>query len=313
MPALAEMLLVLFAFGLRFAQQEPARPSATPPPGQNQPQQQATTPLQAPAPAATSAGPAVLKKQAWDVLQTGAKSDKATDRAAAIHALGLITHDRRAQELGGAALKDGASQVRLAAAAALGEMHARESIPKLKSATGDKDPSVGLAAAHALLQLNDPAGYEVYYEVLTGERKTGKGILSEAAALKDKRKLAEMGFEEGIGFIPFAGIGWHVVKKIKQDDPAAVRAAAATVLVKDADPQTTKALLNATGDKSWIVRTAALEALAKRDDPSVLNTIQLYLPDEKNAVKYVAAAAALRLTAINEAKSRVSGRVPKRK
>jgi HEAT repeat protein len=80
-----------------------------------------------------------------------------------------------------------------------------------------------------------------------------------------------------------------------------VRAAAAKVLARDPDPATTIALADAAGDKSWLVRTAALEALAIRGDPSVLDTVKLYMSDEKDVVKYTAAATFLRLTAINEA------------
>jgi HEAT repeat protein len=106
------------------------------------------------------------------------------------------------------------------------------------------------------------------------------------------------GFEEGIGFIPFAGIGWGAIKAIRKDDSSPVRAAAAKVLAKDPDPAATKALADAVGDKSWLVRAAALEALAKRGDPSVLDTVHLYVSDEKDAVKYTAAAAFVRLTAV---------------
>jgi hypothetical protein len=65
--------------------------------------------------------------------------------------------------------------------------------------------------------------------------------------------------------------------------------AAAKVLAKDPDPAATKALADAAGDKSWPVRAAALEALAKRGDPSVLDTVQLHLSDGKDTVKYTAA------------------------
>jgi HEAT repeat protein len=123
------------------------------------------------------------------------------------------------------------------AAAALGEMRSRVSIPKLKAATDDKDPSVALASAHALILLKDDSGYDVYYEILAGERKTGKGLLAQAAALRDPKKLAEIGFQEGIGFIPFAGLGWKAFKTIRKGDPSPVRAAAATILADDPDPQ----------------------------------------------------------------------------
>lgn len=242
--------------------------------------------------------PSELRKQAWEILQGGAKAEKTSDRAAAIHALGLMPHDSRGRSMAEAALADDAADVRTAAAAALGEIGSRGSIPKLEAATDDKDPSVALAAAHALVLLKDESGYEVYYEVLTGERKTGKGALAQAAALKDPKKLAELGFQEGLGFIPFGGLGWKAFKTIKKNDPSPVRAAAALVLAKDPDPKTTKILADAAGDKNWIVRAAALEALAKRGDPTVLNTVELYLSDEEGEVKYTAAAAALRLIAV---------------
>jgi HEAT repeat protein len=204
-----------------------------------------------------------------------------------------------------AGLKDDTPAVRATAAAALGEMGARVSISKLKAATEDKDASVALAAAHALLLLHDDFGYNVYYEVLTGERRTGKGPLAEAAALKDPKKLAQLGFQEALGFIPYAGIGWSAFKAVRKNDTSPARAAAAIVLEKDRDPKTTNALVRAAGDKNWIVRAAALEALAKRGNSSVLGTVQLYLTDQEGEVKYTAAAAVLRLSDIKDAKGKI--------
>ena len=203
--------------------------------------------------------------------------------------------------------------MRSAAAAALGDMRSRSSIPKLRAATDDKDPSVALAAAHALILLKDDSGYDVYYEVLAGDRKIGKGLLAQAAGLRDPTKLAEIGFQEGIGFIPFAGMGWKAFKTIRKGDTSPARAAAATILANDPDPRTTEALANATGDKNWIIRAAALEALAKRGDPSVLRTVELYLSDQEGEVKYTAAATALRLMAIRQARTANKEKEPKQK
>jgi HEAT repeat protein len=247
--------------------------------------------------------PSELKKRAWEILQGGAKAKKTGDRAAAIHALGLMPHDSRGRRMAEAALADDAAEVRSAAAAALGEMGSRRSVPKLKAATDDKDPLVVLAAAQALVLLSDDSGYDVYYEVLTGERKAGKGVLSQAAAFKDPKKLAELGFQEGLGFIPFARLGWKAFKAIKPNDSSPARAAAALTLAKDPDPKTTEILANAAGDKHWIVRAAALEALAKRGDPAALSTVGLYLSDEEGEVRYTASATALRLMAIKKARS----------
>jgi HEAT repeat protein len=111
--------------------------------------------------------------------------------------------------------------------------------------------------------MHDNSAYdEVYYEVLMGERKARKGLISsQASLLHDPKKMAALGFEEGIGFIPFAGIGWGAIKAIAKDDSSSpVRAAAAKVLARDPDPATTKALTDAASDKSWIVQAEALEA-----------------------------------------------------
>src|SRR5438552_1777219 len=180
-------------------------------------------------------------------------------------------------------------------------------ILKYKTSIDEKKRTVTLDSEHSLLQLKYDSGYGVYYEFLTGERKTGKGALAEAAALKDPKKLAELGFQQTLGFIPFAGLGWRAFKMVKKGDDSPARAAAATVLAKDRDPNTTEALVNAVGDKNWIVRAAALEALARRDNPSALDMVELYLSDEEGEVKYTAAATALRLIGIKESVARKSG------
>jgi HEAT repeat protein len=287
------------------AQSQPA-PNA--PPAANQP---ATSP---PADQAGQAHPVrpkvpqTIREQAWQIIEDACASDKTGDRASAILVLGLVPNDARSARMAEKALADGKPEVRTAAAVALGEMKSRAGLSKLRAAMDDPDPSVALAAAHSLDLMHDQAAFEVYYEVLNGERKAKKGLVSsKVSLLHDPKKVAQLGFEEGIGFVPFAGIGWGAIKAIAKDDSSPIRAAAAKVLARDADPASKKALIDATGDKSWIVQTAAIEALAKRGDRSALSTVEKYMADEKNAVKYTAAAAVLRLTAVKETgKSRTS-------
>jgi hypothetical protein len=269
----------------------------------HEPAQQPARPSQAGASQSTTAAPKALPtvEEAWQILNTGCSGHSTGSRATAIRVLGLIPNDKRARKLAEKGLVDDKPEVRSAAAAALGDMKSRSSIPKLREALDDPDPSVALAAAHALDLMHDDSAYGVYYEVLTGERKSGKGLIaSQTAILKDPKKMAQLGFEQSVGFIPFAGIGWEAFKVIRKDDSSPVRAAAAKVLANDPDPAVTQALADAAGDKSWLVRAAALEALAKRRDPSALDTVQMYLSDEKDAVKYTAAAAFVRLTAVKE-------------
>jgi hypothetical protein len=81
----------------------------------------------------------------------------------------------------------------------------------------DHDPAVALAAAHSLNLMLDNSAYEVYYEILNGERKAGKGLIaSQTSMLRDPKQVAEFGFEEGIGFVPFASIGWGAIKAIRK-------------------------------------------------------------------------------------------------
>jgi HEAT repeat protein len=252
------------------------------------------------------------KEFAWNLLEKASTSDKTSDRTTAISVLGLMPKNRRAQQMALKALSDEKPEVRSAAANALGEMQARSGIPKLHEALSDKEPSVVLAAAHALDLMHDTAAFEVYYEVLTGERKASKGLIaSQTEVLHDPKKLATLGIEQGIGFIPFAGIPWEAFRAIKKSESSSspVRAAAARALAEDTDPQSGRALADAANhDKNWIVRAAALGAIAKRGDSSLLQAAELDMSDDKEAVKYTAAAATLHLMDLQKAPPAKSGK-----
>ena len=49
-------------------------------------------------------------------------------------------------------------------------------------------------------------------------------------------------------------------------------------------------------DKSWIVRAAALDATAQRNDPQLIVRMMRSLADDKQEVQYIAAAAIYRLS-----------------
>ena len=238
-----------------------------------------------------------LKSQAWQILQEGVSHEKTEPRATAVRVLSLLRGEPEAVKLASAALSDPKPEVRTAAAMALGQLQARSAIPQLRQLMGDKEIQVVLAAAHSLLLMKDERGYDVYFAVLTGKRK-GAGLISEQLdTLKDTKKMATMGFEEGIGFIPFASVGYSAVRTIMKDDASPVRAAAARVLADDPDPNTEDALAGiATHDKSEVVRAAALDAIARRNHFQMLEQIVPLMSDNNDHVKYTAAAAVLRLT-----------------
>ncbi len=242
------------------------------------------------------------KVQAWTVLDNGVENSSYEKRAKAVQVLGLLNDDPEAEKMAVKALGDQRPEVRASAAEALGKMDARSAIPELHKMFKDTDVTVIMASARSLLDLRDNSGYEVYYAILTGETKTGKGLLDEQKKmLKDPQKMAQFGFETGIGFIPFAGIGWTAFKTLRKDDVSPVLAASALTLAKDPDPKSGEALSNAAlQNKSWIVRAAAFNALATRGDPRYIKTATDGLQDEKEEVQYSAAGAVIHLSDIAE-------------
>jgi HEAT repeat protein len=241
--------------------------------------------------------------RAWEILQANINEKSVEKRVQAIRVLGLLPGNRRAQMLAEKAAADEKPEIRAAAATALGQFHGKSSVAILHIMLTDNEPSVVLAAASALIPAKDPAAYEVYYQFLTGERKTGNGMIADQMKiLKDPKQLAKIGIEQGIGFIPYAGIGLEAFETLRADDVSPVRAAAAKMLANDPDPQSGEALVKETSDKSWLVKTAALEAIAKRGDPQLLDGIVPAMRDENTSVRCTASAAVIQLSGLASAK-----------
>lgn len=238
---------------------------------------------------------------AWKFLKEGLQDKSAEKRTQAVAALGLIPGNSQALKIAEDALQDPNSAVRIAAVTALGEMNAKSALPKIKGLLQTSDASSIVAIASVLKKLNDPEGYEIYYEILTGTRKGGGGLLS---GIKDRKSLEKMGIEEALGFIPFGGIGVGAYNYIKTNTSQSVNAAAATELALDPDPAAEKALVAATSNGKDVVQVAALRALAKRGDPSVVDDIEHQMYADKPLVVYTACAAVIHLSDVRPAHSR---------
>jgi HEAT repeat protein len=250
-------------------------------------------------------------EKAWEILRDGIENKSADQRALAVRALGLIAGNAEAEESAKNALSDSKASVRSAAAVALGAMHAEHAKIELEGVLEDSEPAVVLAAANSLILLHDDLGYDIYFAVLTGERRANKGLIKgQIDTLKDKKQMAKLGFEEGIGFIPFAGMGYEAFKTVAKNDSSPLRAAAAKQLARDPDPATAKALLVATTDKKWQVRAAALEAIAERDDRSLLELVAPALDDSKDVVRFTAAACVVHLSTLPAEKSKAKTEKP---
>src|SRR5581483_10791037 len=154
----------------------------------------------------TSSPPAESADAAWTILQNGLTDKSADRRAKATNALGLLLHSAKAQQLAEKALADPAADVRAQAATALGKMGARSSQRKLEEALKDKDLKVVVSAANSLYLFKNQAAYDIYYALLTGERK-GPGLLqAQLDTLKDKKQVEKLMFETGLGFVPFGSM-----------------------------------------------------------------------------------------------------------
>jgi len=260
-----------------------------------------------------SAAPSYLSAQtpldqAWTILQTGAENKSKDQQVMTMRVLQLIPGNAKAVSLAEKALQDKDTEVRGAAALSLGAMGDKSAIPQLKGVIkNDKEGSVALAAAKALIQLGDEHGYEVYYAVISGTRKSGEGLVGDQTKelgqlLSNPKAMEKMAFEQGMGFVPFGGISLQVYQRIQQSKAKApiLKATSIKVLAKDPDPRSEKLIVTALSDKAWLIRAAAYDALARRGDAAVLPDLSAGLKDEKIEVQLTAAAAVVHLSTISK-------------
>lgn len=253
--------------------------------------------------AVTPQGPPAVR--AWDILKDGIANKDAGARAKAVHALGLVSNMQAARRMAEKALNDTNRDVRVEAATSLGRMGAFSSRPKLRLELQDKDVKVVIASANALYQLKDSAAFEVYYALLTGERKSTAGLIqSQLDILRNRSELEKLMFETGIGFVPFGGMGYETWKTMTRDDASPIRAAAAEKLATDPDTKSGRALSEYCTDKKWQVRVAVINAIARRHDPALLDPIITLLQDENPSVRYDAAATVVLLSRTQGRRSR---------
>lgn len=241
---------------------------------------------------------------AWSILEAGVSNTNSQQRVSAVTALALITSNPKAVTMSEHALKDQNSDVRAAAATTLGTLKAKSAIPDLQNALKDDDPSVIMAAAQSLVEMNNEDGYNIYYAVATGTMKSGQGLVGSQEKklnelLHNPKDLAETAFQQGIGFVPFGGLGFGAFKAIHDSGKNAVlvKATALKMIAKDPDPRSGKALLAATSDDEWVIRAAAYDALARRGERSLVSQMALGLTDQQEQVKLTAAAAVAQLSA----------------
>jgi len=191
-------------------------------------------------------------KTAWDLLGKGAADKSPEKRRQAITAIASIGLAPEAVRLLEQALHDQDASIRQMAAAGLGEMKAKQSIPALKTVLEDSNGEVAFAAAKALWEVGDHSGRGLIEDVFTGARKISS---------PDQRTLS------------------------------------ATLLAEDCDAGTLRLLEQMTVDaKNWMTKAAAAKGLGRCGNPVAIPKLELNLSDSHDAVRFLAAAAIIRLS-----------------
>jgi HEAT repeat protein len=243
------------------------------------------------------------EKTAWDVLKPGLADTNPLTRRQAVTATGTIGLDPEAIQLVEAALKDNDSLIRATAAAELGEMKSRQSFPALKAALDDPAGEVGFAAAKALWDMGDKSGRGFIEDVVAGQQSATdggvKGAMHRADRLRhDPKAMTVLGLKSASGALlgPF-NIGVLAAEQVFKNGAVAARMLALNLLAEDCDKQTFKILEAATtDDKTWAERAAAAKALGRCGNPDAIPKLEQNLSDSNVAVKFMSAAAIIRLS-----------------
>ena len=245
----------------------------------------------------------------WKILKNGVSNQHASCRQAAVLALSTLGQMNRAVDLVFTVLQDKDPSVREVAATALGEMHSQRAVPALKQSLEDDSAAVRFTAARALWQLGDHSGRSLLEQVLSKQGTTSDGMMKQELSDANKKlhspsDLARIGLTEASGVFlgPFS-FGVIMAEELAKDKGAPARAISASLLASDHDPQSVRALEDAIQDDNAAVRAAAAKALGSHPCKQLLPDLE-FLFDDKDEVKYMAAAAMIRIeTRLNSAKS----------
>src|SRR5580700_5715220 len=254
-----------------------------------------------------------------EMLEQALKDKNPDTRMQAVVALSLAATRAPVFSRLAGMLHDSDVPVRVAAVTGLTELKTDGALAALRKALEDPVPEVSFAAAKALYGLHDPAGKQALLAVLAGESKTSSNFLTKQKRdalrmMHTPRVLFLFAARTGVGFAPVPGLGQGItsMQALLTDPSVSGRASAALLLGKDPSPATLDALKEALIDKDWSVRAAAVHALALRNDPAIKPDLEPLLFDAKEAVRLRAAAAFLRLSAI-EAEPKKPGKAAAKK
>ncbi|OYT72543.1 MAG: hypothetical protein CFK52_04930 [Chloracidobacterium sp. CP2_5A] len=256
------------------------------------------------------------------ILEQGLAERNADRRVEAAMALSLTRVENNPFPLLETAIADKDIYVQIAACASLAGLRDPRARPLLKKALDSETPEVAFAAAKALYLQGDAEGQRALVDIATGERPAKSGYFSAQRramfrSMKTPGGFFRLAFRYGIGFAPVPGLGMGLssLAGLLADANLSGRAQAIAVLPPVADSETIALLREALTDEDWAVRAAAVHALAVSNQTVARRDLTPLFQDKKEAVRYRAAAAYLRLsTELTQptAKPVTSPRAPRR-
>jgi HEAT repeat protein len=239
---------------------------------------------------------------AWQLISKEAHSKNVQHRQAAMFGLSIIKSSSRAVKMAELGLKDEDESVRESAIAALQQMGSRRVISPLRGALDDESGQVRFEAAKALWMMGDRSGREILLQVLEGQSSPSKGPIKSGLAyanrqLHDPKALAWMGVTHASSaFLGPFSMGLVAAEEFAKDKSAPARAASASMLGADNDPETLRELQDSVQDSNWVVRREAAKSLGQRSCKNVIPDLQQLLQDHHEAVRCMAAGAIINLS-----------------
>lgn len=237
------------------------------------------------------------------ILEQGLTERNADRRAEVAMALSLTRVENNPFPLLETAVGDKDMYVQIAACATLAGLRDPRAMALLKKALDSETPEVAFAAAKALYLQGDSDGRRALLDIATGERRAKTGYFSAQRralfrAMKTPGGFFRLAFRYGVGFVPVPGLGMGLssLAGLLADANLSGRAQAIAVLPPVADDETVAMLREALTDEDWTVRAAAVHALAMSEQRTARRDLVPLFQDKKEAVRYRAAAAYLRLT-----------------
>ena len=242
-------------------------------------------------------------ERARAILQDGFESKDYSTRIEAVTAAGMVGRKEAMVSRLEQFLDDKNADVRLAALAALADLHDPQTEnPLVKVLRDDKTPEVSFAAAKILGASGDPAGITALNEVFRGTRKTRSNELKtrerhfvEQFHSAPSAVLFIVG--EGIGYVPDpgAGEGFSAISALLRDSKLSDRASALLILARKPTPESQDLLRTGLHDEDWSVRATAAQMIAHTAQSGLQDSLPLLFDDKSEKVRFRAAGAYLHL------------------